>query len=130
MKKILFPVLAVVAFATLAFAGTNYFHTIRAEYGGFASGLGVGMAEPSAAYVLDVAGATRLVGSPAITGNPSVVGYISVSSASTSGSSLCMNGSYVTLPTAGTEGCMAYQTSDHKLYIATATGNGVWVAVH
>ena len=136
MKKILFPVLAVVAFATLAFAGTNYFHTIRAEYGGFASGLGVGMAEPSTAYVLDVAGATRIVGvptitgSPAITGNPSVVGYVSVSSASTSGSSLCMNGSYVTLPTAGTEGCMAYQTSDHKLDRATATGNGVWVAVH
>ena len=136
MKKILFPVLAVVAFATLAFAGTNYFHTIRAEYGGFASGLGAGVSEPNPSYVLDVAGAARIVGvptitgSPAITGNPAVVGYVAVSSAATSLNSICIKGAYATLPTAGTEGCLAYQTSNHKLYVATATGNGVWVAAH
>lgn len=142
MKKIIVPVLAVVAFATLAFAGENYFHSIKAEFGAFASRLGVGVSEANPSYVLDVAGAARvtgvptivgspvITGSPAITGNPAVVGYVSVSSAATSVAYICMNGAYATLPTAGTEGCMAYQLSDHKLYIATATGNGVYVAVH
>ena len=136
MKKIIVPVLAVVAFATLAFAGENYFHSVKAEFGAFASRLGVGVSEANPSYVLDVAGASRLtgvatvVGSPAVTGNPAVVGYVSVSSAATSVAYICMKGAYATLPTAGTEGCMAYQLSDHKLYIATATGNGVYVAVH
>ena len=136
MKKIIVSVLAVVAFATLAFAGENFFHTIKAEFGGFASSLGVGKSEAASGYALDVAGASRFVGtvamtgSPAITGNPAVVGYVSVSSAATSVAYICMKGAYATLPTAGTEGCMAYQLSDHKLYIATATGNGVYVAVH
>lgn len=142
MKKLIVPVLAVAAFATLAFAGENYFHTVKAEIGAFATRLGVGVSEPSSSYVLDVAGPVRLVGAPtitgapAITGNPSVtgaasvVGSISVSSSATSGSAMCFKGSYVTVPTAGVEGCLAYQTSDHKLYVATATGNGVWVAAH
>lgn len=136
MKKIVIPVIAIACFATLAFAGENFFHTIKAEFGAIASNLGVGVSEPNPAYALDVVGAARvtgtptIVGSPAITGNPSVVGYVAVSSASTSNSYICMKGAYVTLPTAGTEGCMAYQLSDHKLYVATATGNGVWVAAH
>ena len=136
MKKIIVPVVAVIGLATLAFAGENFFHTIKAEFGAFASNVGIGMSEPNPSYALDVVGAARvtgtptIVGSPAITGNPSVVGYVSVSTSATSSGILCMKGSYVTLPTAGTEGCMAYQTTGHKLYVATATGNGVWVAVH
>lgn len=136
MKKIIVPVVAVIGLAALAFAGENYFHTIKAEMGAFASRLAVGATEPNPSYALDVVGAARvtgsptIVGSPAITGNPAVVGFVSVSSAATSLNAICMKGAYVTVPTAGTEGCLAYQLSDHKLYVATATGSGVWVATH
>ena len=142
MKKIIVPVVAVIGLATLAFAGENFFHTIKAEMGAFASRLAVGATEPNPSYALDVVGAARvtgvptivgapvITGSPAITGNPAVIGYVAVSSASTSSNYICMKGAYVTVPTAGTEGCLAYQLSDHKLYVATATGNGVWVATH
>ena len=137
MKKIIVPVLAVVAFATLAFAGENYFHSVKAEFGAFASRLGVGVSEANPSYVLDVAGASRLtgvatvVGSPVITGTPAIVGSVTVSSSATSGSSACYMGSFASLPATGVEGCVAYVAgSVHKVYIATATGTGVWVALH
>jgi len=62
MKKIIVPIVAVIAFATLAFAGENYFHTIKAEIGGFAQSLGAGTSNPSSAYALDVVGDSRVSG--------------------------------------------------------------------
>lgn len=126
MKKIIVPVLAVAAFATLAFAGENYFHSVKAEFGAFASRLGVGMSEPSGSYVLDVAGASRvtgvltLVGSPAITGSPAVVGAVSVATSATSGYGLVFKGAVVTLSTQpAVEGEIWFQTSDRKVYVST-----------
>lgn len=60
-------------------------------------------------------------------------GLVEVSSATVHASSLSFAGSFDTLPTSGySEGTMAYQTSDHKVYIATATVDDVgdWVALH
>jgi len=108
MKKLLAPVLAVAVFATLAYAGENYFHTIKAEFGAFASRLGIGMSEPSASYTLDVAGASRVVGS------------VAVATSATSGYSLVFKGATVTLSTQPTSvGQMWLQTSDLKVYIST-----------
>jgi len=60
-------------------------------------------------------------------------GTVSVSTATSSTSSLCFKGSYATLPTSGVaEGCLAYQVSDHKLYISTiaVTNAGCWAAAN
>lgn len=69
MKKIIGLVSVVAVMFTLAYAGENYFHTIKAEIGGFATGLGVGMSEPAAGYALDVVGAARLTGATTLTGS-------------------------------------------------------------
>ena len=69
MKKILGFVAVLAVMFTLAYAGENYFHTIKAEIGGFATGLGVGMSEPAAGYVLDVNGASRITGSVTASGS-------------------------------------------------------------
>lgn len=138
MKKLIVPVLAVTAFATLAFAGENYFHTVKAEFGAFASRLGVGVTEPSSSYVLDVAGPMRLVGAPTITGAPvvtgnptitgnpavtgaaSVVGSVAVSTSASSTVTVTFKGAVVTLSTRpATVGEIWFQSSDYKLYLST-----------
>jgi hypothetical protein len=128
MKKITGFVVALVAMCALAYAGENYFHTIKAEIGGFATGLGVGISEPAAGYVLDVNGASKVVGAvtmtgaPAITGAASVVGSVTVSTSATSSARMAFKGAVVTLSTRNvTEGDIYYQTSDYKLYVATRT---------
>lgn len=132
MKKLIVPVLAVAAFATLAFAGENYFHTVKAEIGAFATRLGVGVSEPSSSYVLDVSGPVRLVGAPTITGAPvvtgnpsvtgaaSVIGSVAVSTSASSTVSVSFKGAVVTLSTRpATVGEVWFQTSDFKLYVST-----------
>jgi len=124
MKKVLVPVLAVMAFATLAFAGSNYFHTIKAEYGGFASGLGVGMSEPSSSYVLDIAGASRFVGAISMTGSPAITGNLSVS-----GQMLLPNVSSTTIASLvpAAVGAVVFNTTRSMVCIGTATVAGAWV---
>lgn len=126
MKKIVTAVVGVAVLATLAFAGENYFHTVKAEIGAFATRLGVGVTEPSTLYVLDVAGASRLVGATAFTGAvsqtgaQSVVGSVAVSTAADSSVSMRFRGAVVTLSTrSANRGDIFYQTSDNKVYIAT-----------
>lgn len=130
MKKIIVPVLAVVAFATLAFAGENYFHSVKAEFGAFASRLGVGVSEANPSYVLDVAGASRFVGaitmtgSPAITGNPAVTGNLSVS-----GQMLLPSVSSTTIASLvpAAVGAVVYNNTRDTICIGTATVAGAWV---
>jgi hypothetical protein len=145
MKKIIGLVSVVAVMFTLAYAGENYFHTIKAEIGGFATGLGVGMSEPAAGYVLDVSGANRITGvttmvgspvitgSPAVTGSPTVVGSITISSSATTAYDCTDFGAVAALPTVAAECSKVFLISDHKLYVATsavtATLNG-WVATH
>lgn len=128
MKKITGFLFVGLAMCALAYAGENYFHTIKAEIGGFATGLGVGMSEPGAGYVLDVNGASRVtgnpsfVGNPAFTGAPTVVGSISVSSNAAT-TYICKNyGAVDSLSTHSVVACsQAFLYSDAKLYIATTT---------
>lgn len=124
MKKIIVPVLAVVAFATLAFAGENYFHSVKAEFGAFASRLGVGVSEANPSYVLDVAGASRLVGSVAITGSPAVTGNLSVS-----GQMLLPSVSSTTIASLvpAAVGAVVYNNTRATICIGTATVAGAWV---
>jgi hypothetical protein len=128
MKKILLPVVAVAAFATLAFAGENFFHSVKAEFGAFATRLGVGVTEANPSYVLDVVGPSRVVGAvtmtgaPAVTGAASVVGSVAVSTAADSSVRMAIKGAVVTLSTRNvTMGDLFYQTSDNKVYVATRT---------
>ena len=128
MKKILLPVVAVAAFATLAFAGENFFHSVKAEFGAFASGLGVGVTEANPSYVLDVVGASRVVGATTFTGAvsqtgaQSVVGSVAVSTAADSSARVAFKGAVVTLSTKNvTYGDIYIQTSDNKVYVATRT---------
>ena len=84
MKKLKFShiiaVTLVSAFAAVAFAGSNYFQSVKAEHGAFATRVGIGTMDPSTDYVLDIVGASRItgvptiVGAPAITGNPTITG--------------------------------------------------------
>lgn len=130
MKKIIVPVLAVMALATLAFAGENYFHSIKAEFGAFASRLGVGVSEANPSYVLDVVGASRFVGaitmtgSPAITGNPVVTGNLSVS-----GQMLLPSVSSTTIASLvpAAIGAVVYNNTRATICIGTATVAGAWV---
>jgi hypothetical protein len=58
---------------------------------------------------------------------------VAVSSSSTSGYSMCVAGSFQTLPTTGfAEGCFAYQVSDRTPYISTATVTNIghWKALY
>lgn len=60
------------------------------------------------------------------------VGAIQASTSTTSGKSLRFAGAYSTLPTTGwAEGTLAYQLSDHRLYIATVAvvAAGSWLAL-
>lgn len=124
MKKLIVPVLAVAAFATLAFAGENYFHTIKAEFGAFASRLGVGVTEPSSSYVLDVAGASRFVGTTAFTGSPVITGNLSVS-----GQILLPSVSSTTIASLvpASVGAIVYNNTRATICIGTATVAGAWV---
>jgi hypothetical protein len=130
MKKLLAPVLAVAVFATLAYAGENYFHSVKAEFGAFATRLGVGVTEPSASYALDVVGASRFVGavtmtgSPAITGNPAVTGNLSVS-----GQMLLPSVSSTTIASLvpAAVGAVVYNNTRASICIGTATTAGSWV---
>lgn len=128
MKKIIGSVIAVAVLTTLAFAGENYFHTIKAEFGAFASKLAVGMSEASAPYALDVNGASRFVGAQtisgarSITGTDSHVGSIAVSTSASSSSALTFRGCVVTLSTrSASYGDVLLQKSDNKIYLATQT---------
>lgn len=58
---------------------------------------------------------------------------ITVSTSATSTLGMCFAGAFQSLPTTGyAEGCMAYQNSDNKVYVATETVTvaGSWVAIH
>ncbi len=60
-------------------------------------------------------------------------GSVSVSTATTSSSSLCLAGSFQTLPTSGyAKGCFAYQLSDNTAYVSTMTVTeaGDWKALY
>lgn len=124
MKKIIVPVLAVVAFATLAFAGENYFHSVKAEFGAFASRLGVGVSEANPSYVLDVAGASRFVGAITMTGSPAVTGNLSVS-----GQMLLPSVSSTTIASLvpAAVGAVVYNNTRATICIGTATVAGAWV---
>lgn len=137
MKNKILAVMALVVMAVgVVFAGEYYVDYLKSDVIIVMRRLGLGTMSPSTDYMVDVVGDVHvngdvsMTGAPSITGSPDVIGELTVSTASTSGTSLCFKGAYVTLPSAGTEGCVAYQSSDHKLYIATATGSGVWVATH
>ena len=150
MKKVIGSLCAVAVMFTLAYAGENYFHSIKAEFGGFASGLGVGKSEASAGYVLDVQGAALITGvptivgspvitgSPDITGNPTVVGSITISTSATTVYDCKDYGAVASLPTSGVSECSkAFLVSNHKLYVATAAASvsgcvsgNCFVAVH
>jgi hypothetical protein len=134
MKKIIGLVSVVAVMFTLAYAGENYFHTIKAEIGGFATGLGVGMSEPAAGYVLDVSGANRITGvttmvgspvitgSPAVTGSPTVVGSITISSSATTAYDCTDYGAVAALSTHSVVACSkAFLSTDATLYVATTT---------
>ena len=55
-----------------------------------------------------------------------IIGIITISTTTTSSVNLCLVGAVNTLPTSGySEGCMAYQISDHTLYISTETVVGI-----
>ena len=132
MKKIIVPVVAVIGLAAMAFAGENYFHSIKAEFGGFASSLGVGKSEAASGYVLDVAGATLLTGTPTVVGNAtltgnlaqtgsqSVIGSVAVSTSASSTVTVSFKGAVVTLSTRpASVGEIWFQSSDFKLYVST-----------
>lgn len=124
MKKIIVPIVAVVCLATLAFAGENYFHTIKAEFGAFASNVGVGMSEPNPSYALDVAGASRFVGAISMTGSPAITGNLSVS-----GQILLPSVSSTTIATLvpAAVGAVVYNNTRASICIGTAAVAGAWV---
>ncbi|HOX23648.1 MAG TPA: hypothetical protein PLL10_09300, partial [Elusimicrobiales bacterium] len=73
-------------------------------------------------FILD--GTTPSIG--VRTNNPAApihsIGEVRVSTATTSSASLCLAGTFQTLPTTGwNEGCIAWQLDDHKVYVATQT---------
>jgi len=80
MKKIRFShVIAttiIAAFAAVAFAGENYFQSVKAEHGAFATRVGIGTMAPSTSYVLDIVGASRITGVPTIVGAPAIKGSL------------------------------------------------------
>lgn len=136
MKKLEFShiiaITLISAFAAVAFAGSNYFQSVKAEHGAFATRVGIGTMDPSTSYVLDIVGASRItgvptiVGAPAITGNVTLtgnltqVGAISVSTSATSSTSVGFKGAIVTLSTRPASiGEIWFQTSDYKLYVST-----------
>lgn len=50
------------------------------------------------------------------------IGTVNVSTSATSSLSLCFLGAFQTLPTADVnEGCLAFQKSDHSIYLSTET---------
>ena len=62
-----------------------------------------------------------------------VVGTVKVSSSTNSSQAICFAGAFSTLPTTGySEGCLAYQLSDHTLYTSTqtVTASTSWKAVY
>jgi hypothetical protein len=83
---------------------------------------------------LTVNGNINAIGGLALTAEQTVVGnVITVSSAATSSLGICFAGAFATLPTTGyAEGCLAYQGSDNKVYVATETVSvaGSWAALH
>lgn len=83
---------------------------------------------------LTVNGSINAVGGMALTSAQTVTGYtVTVSSSATSTLGLCLAGAFQTLPTTGyAEGCIAYQNSDNKVYVATETvaAAGSWAALH
>jgi len=59
-------------------------------------------------------------------------GTVTVSTSTTSSASMCLAGAVASLPTSGYgKGCLAYLTSDNKVYVATQTvvGTFSWQAV-
>ena len=104
-----------------------------------ASTLGI-KANPGDTYVLHVASTARIMDVTAA-GVVEAVGELRVATNTVTVLSASLLGQYATLPTsAGSykEGSIAYQTSDHKLYISTRAAAGVtaganetdWVALH
>lgn len=84
MNKIIVSVLALFVLAGPAFAGDNYFNSVKAEYVTAASQMKVGSSlEPASGFALDVVGNLKVSGnitaSPTLTGNLTLVGNQSVS---------------------------------------------------
>lgn len=84
MNKIIVSVLALFVLAGSAFAGDNYFNSVKAEYVTAASQMKVGSSlEPASGFALDVVGNLKVSGnitaSPTLTGNLTLVGNQSVS---------------------------------------------------
>ena len=85
---------------------------------------------------LTIAGTSSLTGAVSIVGAQTVVatgGAITVSTSATSGASLCMAGSFQSLPSSGySKGCFAYQLSNDTPYVSTATvtNTGHWKALY
>lgn len=79
----------------------------------------------AAALASDSAGLSKVTGGLAAVSSTKVAvtaGSVQVSTSPTSSASVCFAGAFQTLPTSGwNEGCIAYQLSDHVLYVATIT---------
>ena len=81
-------------------------------------------------------GSTNITTTPLIASSAAFTtagGVVSVSSSSTSGYKLSFAGAFQSLPTSGyAEGSVAYQVSNHTLYVATitVTDAGCWKAAY
>lgn len=133
LTNVLIALAIITAVATASVTGYLYGHGLYIETvpgttvasisnAGVATVTGVVNSGTLTAAGITNTGALANTGAVSNTGTLSNIGAVTVATASTSGYYIGLNGAVVTLATHTiTEGQVFYQTSDHKLYVATKT---------